>query len=270
MRKILLTHLGFLFAAATVFGQELPQLKVTDKDMTGVIFRYLSDNETVVEVKSNVKLEFESTMDKKVDIHRAFDEAGFYFYELLFPTGKQYDGRKLKIKSYGFDTYTVFLDLKAKTPVGLLVVNDTKRKADELYDAGNFAEALKEYEKLYSINPNYEYVKLRIDQCNERLDRGADKTAVVKLNLIFRGLESKKKASVKLYLDSQLIGETNYSKGSLFKYEDKTPGVHELHVICDKLEWKKIVNTMKQKEFVFEFKNEKTGFGYKTSLDLLQ
>jgi tetratricopeptide (TPR) repeat protein len=75
----------------------------------------------------------------------------------------------LKIKSYGFDTYTQPLDLKSKVPVGLLIM----READALYNAGNFSEALKEYEKLYSINPKDEYVERRIKSCNEKITSGS-------------------------------------------------------------------------------------------------
>ncbi|MDR2474908.1 MAG: hypothetical protein LBD45_03535, partial [Bacteroidales bacterium] len=123
MKKILLLHIGFVFSAASIFGQEIPKLKVTHRDMTNVIFRYPKDNETVVEVQSNVAIEFESTMDKTVNVFQSYEESGFFFYELLFPIGKKHKGRKLKIKSYGCETYTEPIELQAKIPVGLLVLN---------------------------------------------------------------------------------------------------------------------------------------------------
>jgi hypothetical protein len=123
-KKTLLLYIGFIFSAVPIFGQEIPQLKVTDRDITNVIFRKCGDNETVVQVQSNVPLEFESTMDNAVNVYQVVEESGFFFYDLLFPTDKKYSGRKLKIRSYGFDTYIQPLELQAKVPVGLLVLGN--------------------------------------------------------------------------------------------------------------------------------------------------
>ena len=131
-----------------------------------VIFRCARDNETVVEVQSSVRLTFESTMDKEIAFCENKKENGFYFYQLKFPVEKKYAGRKLKIKSCGFETHIEPLELQAKVPVGLSV----ERNADYLYIIGRFNEALKEYEMLYSINPQDEYVKNRINQCNKKID----------------------------------------------------------------------------------------------------
>jgi protocatechuate 3,4-dioxygenase beta subunit len=120
-KKTLLLFISFIFSATSILGQEIPQLKVSNMDMTNVIFRYWGDNETVVQVQSTVPLEFESTMDKTINVPNSKKESGFFFYELLFPTDKKYSGRKLKIRSYGFDTYIQPLELQAKVPVGLRV-----------------------------------------------------------------------------------------------------------------------------------------------------
>jgi tetratricopeptide (TPR) repeat protein len=138
------------------------------------VFRRAGDNETVVEVQSNVLLSFESTMDKAVDVYESYSENGFYYYKLLFPTvhnNKPITGRKLKIKSYGFDTYTLPLELKAKVPVGLLVINETQSIADNFFNQGKYAEALKEYEKVFSINPKDSYIIHRIELCNKEIDK---------------------------------------------------------------------------------------------------
>jgi tetratricopeptide (TPR) repeat protein len=172
----------------------------------------------------------------------------------------------LKIKSYGFDTYTQPLDLKSKVPVGLLIM----READALYNAGNFSEALKEYEKLYSINPKDEHVERRINQCNEKIN-GNKITAEGKkqdLTFVFKGV--KNNSLVILYLDNHLIGETNFAKGFQLKYMDVKPGAHELHVVCANLEWNDIIHTIEKTVFTFEYKNKKTGFGYKSSLELVK
>ena len=141
-------------SAITLLAQN--RLQVSETDMSGVVFREAGDNETVVEVKSNVKLEFESTMDRTVNVYKTYQESGFFFYELLFSTNKKYSGRKLKIKSFGFDTYTQALDLKAKIPVGLLVINPNSEvgvgcyfehlnKGNKFFENTQYAEAKTEY-----------------------------------------------------------------------------------------------------------------------------
>jgi len=108
-----------IFFALSATGQK--KLQVTEKNMNGVIFREPGDNESVVEVQSNVPLEFESTMDKQVNVYDKKQEGGFFYYKLKFPTGTNYKGRRLTIKSYGFLNYDYPLELQAKVSVGLLV-----------------------------------------------------------------------------------------------------------------------------------------------------
>ncbi|MDR2824380.1 MAG: tetratricopeptide repeat protein [Prevotellaceae bacterium] len=175
MKKILLLYAGVFLLITTMFGQELPKLKVTEREMNvSSVFRRAGDNETVVEVQSNVLLSFESSMDKAVNVYESYSENGFYYYKLLFPTvhnNRPITGRKLKIKSYGFDTYIQPLELKAKTPVGLLVINETQSIADNFFNQGRYAEALKEYEKVFSINPKDSYINLRIELCHKEIDK---------------------------------------------------------------------------------------------------
>jgi tetratricopeptide (TPR) repeat protein len=153
--KILLLYFFLLLISAfSLFAQN--KLQVTEREMNGVVFRCVSDNQTVVEVKSNVKLEFESTMDKTVAFCETYEESGFFFYELLFPTGKKYKGRKLKIKSFGFDTYVQPLELQSKVPVGLLVLNpngevgvgcyfEHLNKGNKFFENTQYADAKTEY-----------------------------------------------------------------------------------------------------------------------------
>ena len=108
-----------MFFALSITGQK--RLQVTEKNMSEVIFREAGDNESVVEIQSNVPLDFESTMDKLVNVYEKKQEGGFFYYKLKFPTGNNYKGRRLTIKSYGFLNYDYPIELKAKVPVGLLV-----------------------------------------------------------------------------------------------------------------------------------------------------
>ena len=169
MKKVLFLSVAFALSMSAIFGQNLPILKVTERDMTGRIFRDVRENETVVEIQSNVDLEFESTMDRGITILGKRNESGYIWYGLLFSTGNNYDGRKLKIKSNGFETYIQQLDLKSKVPVGLLVINETKRKADDYFHSEKYVEAKREYEKLRSINSKDDYVLERITECNAKI-----------------------------------------------------------------------------------------------------
>ncbi|MDR2824377.1 MAG: hypothetical protein LBB41_04165 [Prevotellaceae bacterium] len=220
MKKILLLYAGWMISAATTFGQSLPQIKVTERDMNGVVFKYVEGNQTVVEVKSNVRLEFESTMDKSVNVYRTYEKGGFFFYELLFPTvydNKPITGRKLKIQSYGFDTHIQPLELKAKNPVGLLVINETKSMADNFFNQGKYAEALKGYEKLFGINPKDEFVKHRIEACNAQLGIG--------------GVEIQgRKVSIQRFSN-----ETAYARGIFYDEENDPIGKQALAILSTHL-----------------------------------
>jgi tetratricopeptide (TPR) repeat protein len=243
-------------SVAAMFRQELSTLQVTERDISRVIFTYAEGNQTVVEVQSNVQLEeFESTMDKSVDVYNTYEKDGFFFYELLFSTGKTYTGRKLKISSYGCDTHLQPLDLEAKVSVGLLVINETKHKADGLYNAGKFSEALNEYEKLYCINPKDEYVKDRIKSCNDKINNSPE------LNFVFKGVRKKQNPSVKLYLDNQLIGDGNFNDGFDIKYPDIKSNKHELRVVWSSDIPSKNYNINTAVKKVFEFDSETNGFG---------
>lgn len=164
MKKRLLLYSVLLLSALSSFGQK--KLQVSEKDMTAVIYREAGDNETVVEIQSNVPLTFESTMDKQVNVYEMYPESGFYIYKLKFSTGSIYNGRKLTIKSYGFDNYDHPLELQAKVPVGLRVLNpDIKIDTDIItLRTGDHIQALVqkisevevEYKMIDNLNgPNY-------------------------------------------------------------------------------------------------------------------
>jgi hypothetical protein len=273
MKKTLFLYIGLIFSATVMFGQEIPELKVTVREMNGIIDRCADDNQTVVEVQSYLPLTFESTMDKTITFCDMKQENGFYVYQLLFSTDEKYKGRKLKIKTTGFDTYMQTLDLKAKIHVHLLVSN----KADDSYNAGKSSETLKEYEKVDSINSTDEYVKNRRNQGNEKISK-AEENNETKFNFVFKVDKYNYLfiSSVKLYLDNQLIGEANHTQvieGFQFKYRDAKPGAHELRIVCsgdipDKRSYK--IDTSVQKVFEFENRHKKTGFGNKVYFELVK
>jgi hypothetical protein len=49
------------------------------------------------------------------NVYKIYEESSFFFYDLLFSTDKKYKGRKLKIKSFGFETHAQSLNLKASS-----------------------------------------------------------------------------------------------------------------------------------------------------------
>ena len=119
MKKLIIALILMIsFSFTTLFAQKA--MIVQDDDLGLAVVR-CDDEESVVIVRSPLELEFESTMDKVVDIYNTEQESGFNKYYLKFSTQPKYRGRKLKIKSSGFDVYTQDLELVAKTPVGLYV-----------------------------------------------------------------------------------------------------------------------------------------------------
>jgi hypothetical protein len=90
------------------------------------------------------------------------------------------------------------------------------------------------------------------------------------LNFVFKGIEKKNNSSIELYMDSQLIGGTDFNKGFQLKYVDAKPGAHKLRVVWTNLEWNGIINTAEQTNFNFECKKKKTGFGYESYFELLK
>jgi tetratricopeptide (TPR) repeat protein len=124
-------------------GQKL--MKVSEYDLGTAVPREAGDNETVVIVRSAIPLEFESTMDKTVDIYNVVEESGFIHYYIKFSTLAKFKGRKLKMKSYGFETHTEPLVLTAKVPLGLLVIDP-----DGSVGVGCYFLNLNEGNKLYA------------------------------------------------------------------------------------------------------------------------
>jgi len=275
----------------SAFGQKT--LQVSEKEMTGIIFRGAGDNETIVEVQSNVPLTFESTMDKQVYVYETYLESGFYVYKLNFPTGNMYKGRKLIIKSYGFINYDYPLDLQAKVSVGLLILDPDMKMGMDIITLKNGDDILSliqeigevnvKYKKLENPNgPDYTLSKteiIMIRYANGSRDVFSDSPVPApivvltqepkELHFTFRGI-AKNKSLVKLYLNTQWIGETNYNNGFKFRYIDTKPGAHELRIVYTNCEWNGIINTTIQTDFNFEYQDKKTGFGYKSFLDLLK
>jgi len=103
----------------------------------------------------------------------------------------------------------------------------------------------------------------------------------VELNFVFNVVTNKRNFLIKIYLDNQIIGETNFDKGFQFKYIDKNPGKHGLGIkwvnpytytysIGNKqwYDWNNNINTILQSNFIFDYKKKRTGFGVDYSFEL--
>jgi len=215
MKKSILISAVLIMSASTLFAQD--KLQVSERDMSGVIFREAGDNETVVEVKSNVKLEFESTMDKTVNVYKTYEESGFTFYELLFPTDKKYNGRKLKIKSFGFDTYSQPLDLKAKIPVGLLVINPNGEVG-----VGCYFEHLNKGNKFFA-NTQYADAKTEYYLALECSDVPDDNDLSKKIDDAGTAIDSKQTADNYYNTGNYIEAKREYEKLRGLNLNDKYP-----------------------------------------------
>ncbi|MDH6343614.1 hypothetical protein M2480_002400 [Parabacteroides sp. PFB2-12] len=122
MEKKKMIYVILLFLCSALGATAQKKMVVQDEDL-GLAVARTEENETVVIVRSPLELTFESTMDKTVEVYNTEQESGFNKYYIRFSTLPKYRGRKLKIKSYGFDTYTHPLELTAKVPVGIYVVD---------------------------------------------------------------------------------------------------------------------------------------------------
>jgi len=188
LKKAKFICVGLMVTAATLFGQKT--LTVKSEVLDNVIHREADDNETVVEVQSNIPLSFESTMDKQVNVYSKKEENGFYFYYLLFPTDRKYRGRKLEIKSTGFLTHTEALDLKSKVSVSILVLDPNSSIGvgcyyEHLYQGNNlfyntrYDDAKTEYQKALECNDDQKdndllFRKIRDTEICSEIKRNAD------------------------------------------------------------------------------------------------
>ncbi|GBU08683.1 hypothetical protein AwDysgo_20140 [Bacteroidales bacterium] len=130
-------------------------VSIIEKEM--VIPREAGDDETVVFITSPLNLDFESTMDKFVDVYEKSEESPMVIYKLKFSTLPRHNGRKLKISSPNFETLSYDLNLKAKIPLFLMIIDpngtigltcfqEYRNKGNKLYLDGLYEDAKVEYQ----------------------------------------------------------------------------------------------------------------------------
>jgi len=174
MTKRLLLTVVLTFSVAAMYGQPLPALHVSeyDKSRTGIpVPTFYNDNQAIVEIRSTLDLTFDTQHEHQKEILFKIDVEGngLKCYELRFTAANKYSyhNRKLRIYADNFEICTHSLeDLKAKTTMRLFV----QSKADYYFnEEENYQEALREYYKLQSLDPNNAYVNSRIEVCRENI-----------------------------------------------------------------------------------------------------
>ena len=202
--KRLLLGLFLVFSSSVVVLAQKTMI-VQDDDLGLAVVR-CGDNETVVIVRSPLELTFESTMDKIVDVYNTEQESGFNKYYLKFSTLPKYRGRKLKIKSYGFDTYTHELELVAKTPVGIRVIdpNGTVGVAD-------WRKHVNKGDSLFSICL-YEDARIRYLDALECTDLPEDNVVAKKIEDAMNCAENRRTADNYYNNQDWLNAKANYEK----------------------------------------------------------
>ena len=202
--KRLLFGLFLVFSSSIVVLAQKTMI-VQDDDLGLAVVR-CDDNETVAIVRSPLELTFESTMDKIVDVYNTEQESGFNKYYLKFSTLPKYRGRKLKIKSFGFDTYTYSLDLVAKTPVGIYAFDP-----DGTIGVGCYFLNLNEGNRLYA-DCLYEDARIKYLNALECSDLPEDNIVAKKIEDAMNCAESRRTADTYYNNQEWLSAKTSYEK----------------------------------------------------------
>lgn len=203
MKKLVFGLFLMISSTMSIFAQKT--MIVQDDDLGLAVVR-CDDNETVVIVRSPLELAFESTMDKTVDVYNTEQESGFNKYYLKFSTLPKYRGRKLKIKSFGFDTYTHSLELVAKTPVGVYVFDP-----DGTVGVGCYFQNLNEGNKLYA-DCLYEDARTKYLNALECSDLPEDNIVAQKIEDAMNCAENRRTADNYYNDQDWLNAKTNYEK----------------------------------------------------------
>jgi hypothetical protein len=203
MKKLLIGLFLMLSSSVAVLAQKT---MIVQNDDLGLAVVRCDDNETVVIVRSPLELTFESTMDKTVDVYNTEQESGFNKYYLKFSTLPKYRGRKLKVKSFGFDTYTHSLELVAKTPVGVYVFDP-----DGTIGVGCYFQNLNEGNKLYA-DCLYEDARVKYLNALECSDLPEDNVIANKIEDAMNCAESRRTADNHYNSQDWLSAKTSYEK----------------------------------------------------------
>ena len=176
MKKIIFIITCLTILTLSAFGQKT--LKVTVIEIPNRIIKGLESDETGIEVRSDVPLTFDSSVDKVVKQLSNKEENGFYFYYLAFKVAKKYEGRKLTIMSHGYDYHVEPLNLK-KVTIYLEVDGGalTKtcweeywRRGSEFFNQERYAEAKIEFSRAIDCKDLGDYADLIIQKHNDAED----------------------------------------------------------------------------------------------------
>ena len=120
MEKIQLLVLIFIFGMQSLMAQKVMNYETKE---VGLAIPRVENNEAVVIICTPDinQMSFESTMDKVVNVYNTVNESSFNYYFLKFVVGDIYRGRKLEIKTDGYDKTVIPIPLSAKEVLSFYV-----------------------------------------------------------------------------------------------------------------------------------------------------
>lgn len=113
MKKLILPVLFILLGFIVTTAQK--RMNFESKPMSLAVPR-VNNNEAVVIISAPdiYQLNFESTMDKTVNVYNTVNESSYNYYFLKFIVGEIYKDRKIEIKVDGYDKTVIAVPLTAK------------------------------------------------------------------------------------------------------------------------------------------------------------
>jgi len=161
MRKRIFLYAILFISILPAFGQST--FKITKED-TDEIFTTAKDNETVIQVFSNIPLSFTSNMQKNIQPYYDTIENGWYEYRLIHTVNRRNYSINLTVESFGYPKQIQALMLNAKVSVKLNVYDHESdilmryrehvRKGDSFFQISQYDSAKKEYNEAWILNPN--------------------------------------------------------------------------------------------------------------------
>ena len=179
---------------------------------------------------------------------------------------------KLNIVSTGNVNATLYIDGVERSRVTPCVINDVltgKRQVRLIPDDSEYQPYAGEVNINEGYSTNMNVVFAKSDKKIQPVPPD-NNVSGKELKFAFNGLENKNNSSVEVYMDNQLIGRTDFSKGFQFKYVDARRGDHKLRVVWNNVEWKGSINTAEKTDFNFEYMKKKGGFGYEYYFELIK
>ncbi len=146
-----------MFAASCVLSFAQKQMAVSDISESNDVFSGEGSYAAVeVHGENGMSLQFVSSMDKEVQVFRKELQGSDSVYYLLFDTGDRYRGRIVTMRSPGFNTFNVSIELRPKqlmtlkvfdpnSPVDAGCYRSHRNKGKEEFKNMNYGEAKNQF-----------------------------------------------------------------------------------------------------------------------------